>query len=55
MGSEIRLSKANASSMALLAAEAFRLRHADTWPFQPPDESPFANVDDDHDEEDDED
>ena len=55
VGSEIRLSKANASSMALLAAEAFRLRHADTWPFQPPDESPFANVDDDHDEEDDED
>jgi hypothetical protein len=32
--------------MALLAAEAFRLRHADTWPCEPANESPFGSVDD---------
>jgi hypothetical protein len=52
-GSEIRLSKANPSTMALLAAEAFRLRYADTWPFDPPDEDPFGSVDEDEDEDDD--
>jgi hypothetical protein len=54
-GSEIRLSKANPSTMALLAAEAFRLRYADIWPFEPPDENPFGSVDEDADEDDDDD
>jgi hypothetical protein len=53
VGSEIRLSKANPSTMAMVAAEAFRLRHAATWPFEAPEVDPLGDEDDAEDDDED--